>query len=36
LAQLTQRLVERALEVELTDHLGYERHLELRGTGAVE
>ncbi len=31
LAQLTQRLVERALEVELTDHLGYERHLEPPG-----
>ena len=25
LAQLTKRLVERAMEVELTDHLGYER-----------
>jgi putative transposase len=31
LAQLTQRLVERALEVELTDHLGYERHQEPPG-----
>jgi putative transposase len=31
LAQLTQRLVERALEVELTDHLGYDRHLEPPG-----
>jgi putative transposase len=31
LAQLTKRLVERALEVELTDHLGYERHQELPG-----
>jgi hypothetical protein len=31
LAQLTQRLVERALEVELTDHLGYERHREPPG-----
>ena len=26
LAQLTKRLVERAMEVELTDHLGYEPH----------
>src|SRR6266404_6341372 len=25
LAQLTKRLVERAMDVELTDHLGYER-----------
>jgi putative transposase len=31
LAQLTSRLVERALEVELTDHLGYEPHLEPPG-----
>ena len=31
LSQLTKRLVERALEVELTDHLGYERHLEPPG-----
>jgi putative transposase len=31
LAQLTQRLVERALEVEITDHVGYERHLEPPG-----
>jgi len=31
LAQLTQRLVERALEVELTDHLGYEHHREPPG-----
>ncbi len=31
LAQLTRRLVERALEVELTDHLGYERHQEPPG-----
>ena len=30
-AQLTQRLVERALEVELTDHLGFERHQEPPG-----
>ena len=28
LSQLTKRLVERAMEVELTDHLGYERHQE--------
>jgi transposase-like protein len=27
LSQLTKRLVERAMEVELTDHLGYEPHL---------
>jgi len=31
LAQLTKRLVERALEVELTDHLGYEPHVEPPG-----
>src|SRR5579884_456608 len=31
LSQLTKRLVERALEVELTDHLGYERHREPPG-----
>ena len=32
--QLTKRLVERALEVELTDHLGYEPHQEpLGGAG---
>jgi putative transposase len=31
LAQLTRRLVERALEVELTDHLGYEPHREPPG-----
>jgi putative transposase len=31
LSQLTRRLVERALEVELTDHLGYEAHLEPPG-----
>jgi len=31
LAQLTKRLVERAMEVELTDHLGYEPHLEPPG-----
>ena len=38
LSQLTKRLVERALEVELTDHLGYEPHLEPpagRGTPAT-
>ena len=31
LAQLTKRLIERALEVELTDHLGYEPHQEPPG-----
>jgi putative transposase len=31
LAQLTRRLVERAMEVELTDHLGYEPHHEPPG-----
>jgi putative transposase len=31
LAQLTRRLVERALEVELTDHVGYEPHQEPPG-----
>jgi transposase-like protein len=31
LSQLTKRLVERALEVELTDHLGYEPHAEPPG-----
>lgn len=31
LSQLTKRLVERALEVEITDHLGYERHVEPPG-----
>jgi putative transposase len=31
LAQLTKRLVERAMEVELTDHLGYEPHTEPPG-----
>jgi putative transposase len=31
LGQLTRRLVERAMEVELTDHLGYERHQEPPG-----
>ena len=29
--QLTKRLVERAMEVELTDHLGYEPHMEPPG-----
>jgi putative transposase len=31
LAALTKRLVERAMDVELTDHLGYEPHLEPPG-----
>ena len=31
LSQLTKRLVERALEAELTDHLGYEPHREPPG-----
>ena len=31
LANLTKRLVERAMEVELTDHLGYEPHGEPAG-----
>jgi putative transposase len=31
LAQLTKRLVERAMEVELTEHLGYEPHQEPPG-----
>ena len=31
LAQLTKRLVERAMEVELTDHVGYEPHEEPPG-----
>ncbi len=30
-SQLTKRLVERALEVDTTDHLGYERHQEPPG-----
>ncbi len=30
-SQLTKRLVERAMEVELADHLGYEPHLEPPG-----
>src|SRR5213078_307941 len=33
LSQLTKRLVERALKVELTDHVGYERHQEPPGGG---
>ena len=39
LAQLTKRLGERAMEVELTGHLGYEPHQERqvgRGTRATE
>jgi hypothetical protein len=38
LAELTKRLVERAMEVELTDHVGYEPHQEPpggSGTGGV-
>src|SRR5438105_588061 len=31
LSQLTKRLVERAMEVELTDHVGYEPHREPPG-----
>ena len=31
LSQLTKRMVERAMEVELTDHLGYETHAEPPG-----
>jgi putative transposase len=31
LAQLTKRLIERAMEVELDDHVGYERHQEPPG-----
>src|ERR1039458_6110344 len=33
LAELTRRLVERAMEVELTDHVGYEPHQEPPGGG---
>jgi putative transposase len=33
LSRLTKRLVERAMEVELTDHLGYEPHREPLGGG---
>ena len=35
LGQLTKRLVERAMEVELTEHLGYEPHHEERRGGRV-
>jgi len=31
LAEVTKRLVERAMEVELTDHVGYEPHQEPPG-----
>jgi len=34
LAQLTKRLVERAMEVELSDHVGYEPHCEPPGGAA--
>jgi putative transposase len=34
LAELTKRLVERAMEVELTDHVGYEPHHEPPGGAA--
>jgi putative transposase len=34
LARLTKRLIERALEVELTDHVGYEPHCEPPGGAA--
>ncbi len=34
-AALTKRLVERAMEVELTDHLGYEPHYEPPGVQAI-
>ena len=34
LAELTKRLVERAMEVELTDHVGYEPHAEPPGGAA--
>jgi putative transposase len=34
LSRLTKRLVERAMEVELTDHVGYERHQEPPGGAA--
>ena len=34
LAELTRRLVERAMEVELTDHVGYEPHQEPPGGAA--
>ena len=35
LSQLTKRLVERAMEVELTDHLGYEPHQEPPGGSVI-
>ena len=31
LAELTKRLVERAMQIELTDHVGYETHQEPPG-----
>ncbi len=34
LAELTKRLIERAMEVELTDHVGYEPHCEPPGGAA--
>jgi putative transposase len=34
LAQLTKRLIERALEVEMTEHVGYEPHCEPPGGAA--
>ena len=34
LAQLTKRLVERAMEAELTEHVGYQPHCEPPGGGA--
>ena len=34
LAELTKRLMERAMEVELTDHVGYEPHCEPPGGAA--
>jgi putative transposase len=34
LAQLTKRLIERAMEVELTEHVGYEPHCEPPGGAA--
>jgi len=34
LAQLTKRLVERAMDAELTEHVGYEPHCEPPGGGA--
>jgi hypothetical protein len=34
LAQLTKRLVERALQAELTEHLGYEPHQDESGPRA--